>query len=55
MRRELAEKRIVALDVTGTPMIGAVGITTPAARSPSASAQLLIQMIREEVAAQGMS
>ncbi|WP_322867185.1 LysR substrate-binding domain-containing protein [Aquicoccus sp. G2-2] len=55
MRRELAENRIVQIDVAGQPMIGAVGITTPAARTPSAPAQLLIQMIREEVREQELA
>ena len=55
MRRELADGTVSRLSVEGPAMMGAVGITTPAANPPSASAQLLIQMIREEVREQGLS
>lgn len=55
MRRELAEGRVKLLDLAGDAMVGSVGITTPVGQPPSAAAQLLIEMIRQEVAAQGLS
>ena len=55
MRRELAEGTVKLLDLAGDAMVGSVGITTPAGQPPSAAAQLLIEMIRQEVAAQGLS
>lgn len=55
MRRELSEGRVVPLSLGGSSMEGAVGITSPAGNPPSAAAQLLIQMIRDEVSEQGLS
>lgn len=55
MRRELEVGQVVPLDIGRDEMIGAVGITTPAERTLSASAQLLVQMIRDEVKEQSLS
>ncbi|WP_417207194.1 LysR substrate-binding domain-containing protein [Antarctobacter sp.] len=55
MQRELAEGLVTPLDIAGGAMLGAVGITTPTGTVPSPAAQLLIDMIREEVRDQGLS
>nr|WP_272490825.1 cyclophilin-like fold protein [Mesobacterium pallidum] len=55
MRRELEAGQVVPLDLTEDAMMGAVGVTTPAGHPPSAPAQLLIEMIRQEVREQGLS
>lgn len=55
MRRELSEGRVVELALGSNDLMGSVGITTPAGKAVSVSAALLIQMIREEVAAQGLA
>lgn len=55
MRRELREGQSAILDFATDALNGAVGITIPATRPPSAPAQFLIQMIREEVGDQGLS
>jgi len=49
MRRELSEGIVERLDFARGAMDGAVGLTTPAGQAVSAPAQLLMQMIREEV------
>jgi len=49
MRRELSEGAVECLDFARGAMDGAVGLTTPAGQAVSAPAQLLMQMIREEV------
>lgn len=54
MRRELETGQAVVLDFGRREMVGAVGITTPAGRQLTPPAQLLIQMIRDEVQAQGL-
>jgi LysR family pca operon transcriptional activator len=54
MRRELTSGQAVALALEPDGMVGAVGITTPAAIPVSAPAQLLIQAIREEVSSLGL-
>jgi len=51
MRRELSEGVVQCLDFARGAMDGAVGLTTPAGQTVSAPAQLLMQMIREEVRA----
>lgn len=55
MRRELAEGLVERLDFGGGALMGAVGLTTPAGQTVSAPAQLLMQMIREEVRALGLA
>ena len=54
LRRELTAGQAVRLDFARGAMNGAVGITVPAARPLSAPAQLLVQMIRDEVVGQGL-
>lgn len=54
LRRELTEGTVAPLNLNEDEMMGAVGITTPAGHPPSAPAQLLIQMIRQEVQEQGL-
>ncbi|MEZ5715999.1 MAG: LysR substrate-binding domain-containing protein [Paracoccaceae bacterium] len=57
MRREMAAGQVTVLNLGQGQgeMMGAVGITTPAGREPSAPAQFLIQTIRDEVTDQGLS
>ncbi|TDK41132.1 LysR substrate-binding domain-containing protein [Antarcticimicrobium luteum] len=55
MRRELEQAAAECLDVAGGAMDGAVGLTTPAGQTVSAPAQLLMQMIREEVRGLGLT
>ena len=54
MRREISEGKAVQLDCGRGEMMGAVGISTQAGKSLSTPAQLLVQMIRDEVTEQGL-
>ncbi len=55
MRQEIAAGTVITLDVDAPQLMGAVGISNVAGRKLSAPAQLLIQMIRDEVVALGLS
>ncbi|MDQ2088909.1 LysR substrate-binding domain-containing protein [Marimonas arenosa] len=55
MRRELDAGQVVRLDFGQGDLVGAVGITTPGGKALSAPAQLLVQMIRDEVQSQSLS
>ena len=55
MHRELAEGSVKILGFGADELIGAVGLTTPAGQAISEPAQLLMQVIREEVDIQGLS
>lgn len=55
MQRELDEGAVVRLEIGQDEMVGAVGIISPASKPLSASAELLVQMIRDEVREQGVS
>lgn len=55
MRRELADGSVKALEFGTDDLIGAVGLTTLAGQPISEPAQLLMQVIREEVDIQGLS
>ena len=54
MRQELEAGQVVILDFGKGELDGAVGITKPAGRHLTASAELLIEMIRAEVRHQGL-
>lgn len=54
MKRELEEGTVQMLDYGKDELMGAVGITTPNARKISEPAQLLMQVIREEVKVLGL-
>ncbi|MHA6264892.1 LysR substrate-binding domain-containing protein [Arenibacterium sp. CAU 1754] len=49
MHRELSENRVCRLDVAAAELTGAVGLTTSSGQNASASAHLLMDMIRTEV------
>lgn len=55
MRQELAQGTVECLDFARGAMDGAVGLTTPAGQTVSAPAQLLMQMIRDEVQELGLA
>ncbi|MFZ7089892.1 LysR substrate-binding domain-containing protein [Primorskyibacter sp. 2E233] len=55
LRRELDAGDVIRLDFAAGALMGSVGLTTPAARGVSATAGLLMQTIRDEVTAQGLS
>lgn len=55
LSRELAEGTVVPLDLARDAMNGSVGITTLSGSTLSAAAQLLIEMIRQEVQELGLS
>ncbi|MEC3863139.1 LysR substrate-binding domain-containing protein [Mesobacterium sp. TK19101] len=55
MKQEVAQGFVTPLEFGQGAMMGAVGVTTSAGRTLSAPAQLLVQMIREEVHAQNLS
>ncbi|MGH1354796.1 MAG: LysR substrate-binding domain-containing protein [Thalassovita sp.] len=54
MKRELSEGTVTTLNYCKDELMGAVGLTTPTARKVSEPAQLLMQVIREEVQALGL-
>ena len=54
MRRELADGSVTILDFGADELTGAVGLTTLAGQEVSEPAQLLMQVIREEVVSLGL-
>lgn len=54
MRHEIETGQVVQLNFGGGELDGAVGITTPAGKTLTAPAQLMIEMIREEVRQQAL-